>query len=211
MAHARTYLEDGPKDARVTLLFAHGAGAGMEHPFMQRTAVGLAERGLHVVRFEFPYMQAARTGKPGRSAGRPDSPAVLMATWKSVVEDFGGGARVVLAGKSMGGRIASMVADEVAARGLVCLGYPFHPPKKPEQLRTAHLATLKTKTLIVQGSRDEFGSREEVARYTLSPQIELSWIDDGDHSLTPRKKLGHDPTRSMEHVLDTVAAFVTRV
>lgn len=210
MAHARTYLEDGPqkaKDARVTLLFAHGAGAGMEHPFMQRTAEGLAERGLHVVRFEFPYMQAACTGK----RGRPDAPAVLMATWKSVVEDFGGGTRVVLAGKSMGGRIASMVADEVSARGLVCLGYPFHPPKKPEQLRTAHLATLKTKTLIVQGSRDEFGSREEVAGYTLSPQIELMWIEDGDHSLSPRKKLGHDPKRSMEQVLDAVAAFVASV
>jgi predicted alpha/beta-hydrolase family hydrolase len=203
-AHSLDYLEDGPEGASVSLLFAHGAGAGMEHPFMQRTAAGLAERGIHVVRFEFPYMHAARSTK----RGRPDSPAVLMETWKHAVADFGGGQRVLVSGKSMGGRIASMIADDVNARGLVCLGYPFHPPKAPEKLRTAHLAELQTKTLIVQGTRDEFGTREEVSSYALSPNIDVMWIEDGDHSLVTRKKLGHDPKLTLERVLDAVAAFV---
>ena len=88
-----------------------------------------------------------------------------------------------------------MIADEVGAAGVVCLGYPFHPPGKPERLRTAHLETLKTPTLIVQGTRDRLGSEEEVAAYTLSPSIELAWMADGDHSFKPRKKSGRTPSR----------------
>jgi predicted alpha/beta-hydrolase family hydrolase len=87
----------------------------------------------------------------------------------------------------MGGRMASLVADEVGVRGLVCLGYPFHPPGQPEKTRTAHLADLRTPTLIVQGTRDTLGSQEDVAGYALSPQIRLVWLADGDHSFKPRK------------------------
>ena len=148
-------LQDGPPDAPWTIALAHGAGAGMRSDYLEYFAAGLAARGLRVVRFEFPYM-AART--QGGKKGPPDREPVLRDTWKRVVERWGAD-RLVLAGKSMGGRIASLVADEVGARGLVCLGYPFHPVGKPTQLRTAHLAALRTPTLILQGTRDPFGTQ----------------------------------------------------
>jgi predicted alpha/beta-hydrolase family hydrolase len=106
----------------------------------------------------------------------------------------------------MGGRIASLIADELSVRGLCCVGYPFHPAGKPSQLRTAHLASLRTKTLIVQGTRDALGTREEALGYALSSAIELCFIEDGDHSLKPRKRSG----RSEEQALDEAAAAIAR-
>ena len=107
----------------------------------------------------------------------------------------------------MGGRIASLVADEVKADGLVCLGYPFHPPGKPESLRTSHLETLKTKTLIIQGTRDALGSADEVEGYALSPSIAVHWVGDGDHSLKPRKSSGRTLEQNMEEAIDQAARF----
>jgi predicted alpha/beta-hydrolase family hydrolase len=109
----------------------------------------------------------------------------------------------------MGGRIASMIADEVGARGLACVGYPFHPPGKPEQLRTAHLAALRTPTLILQGTRDPFGTPDEVAGYALSPAIRVQWIEDGDHSLVPRKASGRTRAGNLQTAVEAIAAFVT--
>jgi predicted alpha/beta-hydrolase family hydrolase len=133
---------------------------------------------------------------------------VLLATWRSVVASLGGGRSLVLGGKSMGGRMASLVADEVGARGLVCLGYPFHPPGKPERLRTAHLASLRTQALVVQGTRDAFGTREEVAGYPLSPAISLHWIEDGDHSLAPRRGSLRTRRQNLDEAVAAVAGFV---
>src|SRR5262249_24203016 len=93
-------------------------------------------------------------------------------------------------GKSMGGRIASLIADEAVSQGLVCLGYPFHPPGRPQNLRVEHLRHLRTPALIVQGTRDSLGSREEAGGYELSPRIRIAWIDDGDHSFKPTKRSG---------------------
>jgi hypothetical protein len=191
------YLIDGPAAAAHTYLFAHGAGGAMDSPFMSDVAARLGERGIRVVRFEFPYMAARREGK---KSGPPDRQPVLLATWKRVIEEHGGGGKVVIGGKSMGGRMASMVADEEHVRGLVCLGYPFHPPGKPQQLRTAHLATLTTPALIVQGTRDPFGRPDEVATYELSKAIRIEWVT-GGHSLEGRG--------SLERVTDLVASFVT--
>ena len=156
------FLVDGPGDASHTLVLAHGAGGPMDSSFLERVAAGLGERGIRVVRFEFPYM-ARRREAGGR--GAPDRPSVLTARWKEVVERFGGGPRLAIGGKSMGGRIASMIADEARARGLVCFGYPFHPPGDRERLRTKHLETLATPALILQGTRDPFGTREDVEGY----------------------------------------------
>ncbi len=128
----------------------------------------LAANAIRVVRFEFPYMRLRRT--EGRRKP-PDPPGVLQQSWRSVIEELGGGPQLFIGGKSMGGRIASMVADEARVRGLVCLGYPFHPPAKPAQLRVAHLKSLKTPALILQGERDPFGGAQEVPRYDLSPNI----------------------------------------
>ena len=176
----------------------------MRSPFMQRMAAGLGERGVRVARFEFPYMQKKSQGQ--RTA--PDRAPVLISAWKEALAAAFGGAPAVIGGKSMGGRIASMIADEVGAPGLLCLGYPFHPPKQPEKLRTAHLGELRTRTLIVQGTRDEMGTRQDVASYTLSKAIEILWIEDGDHSLTPRKRMGQDPKQAMQRVMDAVAELV---
>jgi hypothetical protein len=99
------------------------------------------------------------------------------------------------------------VVDEVGARGLVCLGYPFHPPGRPERLRTAHLAALRTPTLIVQGTRDPFGGPEEVAGYDLSPSIRIAWIEDGDHDLRPRARSGRTAAGNLAAALEAVAGF----
>jgi predicted alpha/beta-hydrolase family hydrolase len=178
------YVTDGPADAPLTFLFAHGAGGAMDTSFMNVVAQGIAEHGIRVVRFEFPYMAARRTSQ--KKGGAPDRQPVLLDTFRRVVEEHGGGAKVVVGGKSMGGRMASMIADEVGARGLLCFGYPFHPPGKPEQTRTAHLAELRTPALILQGTRDAFGTRADVSSYTLSPAIRIEWMEGGDHSLKGR-------------------------
>ena len=199
-------LFDGPDDAALTVVLAHGAGAPMNTPFMNEVARGLAADGFRVARFEFPYMLARRqTGKRG---GAPDREPILRNSWKEVVDKLGGGKRLVIGGKSMGGRIASMVADEVGARGLVCLGYPFHPPGRPEKLRTAHLETLSTPALIVQGTRDAFGTREDVAGYRLSPAIRVVWLEDGDHSWKPRASSGRTEAQNMAEALTAIRTFL---
>ena len=182
------FLFDGPEDARVTLLLAHGAGAPMDSAAMTATAKALAGAGFRVARFEFGYMAARRTGtrKP------PPRAETVMPEFVAAIDDLGPtNGPLIIGGKSMGGRVASMVADEFHAAGeiagLLCLGYPFRPPAKPDELRTAHLVELRTPTLICQGTRDEFGTREEVGGYALSPRIEVLWLEDGDHDLKPRK------------------------
>jgi predicted alpha/beta-hydrolase family hydrolase len=197
-------LFDGPKRASLRLALAHGAGAGMESAFMTEIAAGLGARAVRVARFEFPYMQRRRDGT--RSA--PDRLPILEETWRAVVLQLGAADGLVIGGKSLGGRIASMVADELRVRGVVCLGYPFHPPGKPTQLRTAHLEKMKTACLIVQGTRDTFGTREDVRQYELSKRIKLAWVEDGDHSLTVRKKMGQDPVQARTQVLDRIEAFL---
>jgi predicted alpha/beta-hydrolase family hydrolase len=185
------FLFDGPEDARFTLLLAHGAGAPMDSASMTAAAQSLADQGIRVARFEFGYMAARRTGD-GRKP--PPKAEKVMPEYIEAIDDLGPTrGPLFIGGKSMGGRVASMVADPllVAGRiaGLLCLGYPFHPPAKPEQLRTAHLEGLSAPALICQGTRDEFGTREEVSGYTLSPSIELLWLEDGDHDLKPRKSI----------------------
>jgi len=198
------FLFDGPDDAPVTLALAHGAGAPMDSPFMAFFAEGLAARGVRVARFEFPYMAARRAD--GRKRG-PDRPAVLLATWLDVIDRLGGPKRLVIGGKSMGGRIASLVADEAGVAGLICLGYPFHPAGRPATLRTAHLGDLATPTLIVQGTRDPLGSRDEVAGYPLSAAIRLCWIEDGDHDLTPRQRSGRTQAQNWREAVGLAAGF----
>lgn len=199
-------LTDGPETAPTTLILAHGAGAPMDSPYMAAMAHGISAAGIRVVRFEFPYMAARREGRrPG-----PDREPVLLETWRSVyrqVADPGKGA-LAIGGKSMGGRMASMVADELGAAALVGLGYPFHPPGRPERTRTAHLARLRTPALIVQGTRDPFGGPDEVATYTLSPAIRLHWVEGGDHDLKPRAASGRTQRQNLNEAVAAVVAFL---
>ncbi len=195
---------DGPADGSRTIVLAHGAGEGMDSPFMSFFATGLAERGFHVARFEFPYMADSRQTRKKKPPDRPD---VLKATWLQVVALLQS-KNLVIGGKSMGGRIASLIADQAGVHGLICLGYPFHPVGKPNQLRVEHLRTIKTPTLIVQGERDPFGNRQEVAGYQLSSAIQIHWVEDGDHSFIPRKKSGRTKQQNWEAALGVIESFV---
>jgi hypothetical protein len=205
------FLFDGDAGAPLTIALAHGAGAPMDSPFMAFFAEGLARHGYHVARFEFPYMAARRAGGSRRP---PDRPSVLIETWRNVIAKLGGELgpeRLVIGGKSLGGRIASMIADDAGVRGLVCLGYPFHPPGKQAEAanqRIAHLKTLRTPALIVQGTRDPFGTPEEVGGYALSPAIVVHWLEDGDHGFVPRKGSGRTPQQNQEEALDAIAALL---
>lgn len=202
------FLIDGPRDSPRTLVLAHGAGGAMDTPFLNVVASGVAAHGIRVVRFEFPYMAARRSGE--KRGGAPDRQPVLLQAWRDVVAELGG-ANVVIGGKSLGGRMASMVADELRVRGVVCLGYPFHPPGQPARIRTEHLASLTTPALIVQGTRDPFGTRDEVAGYQISPTIQVEWLEDGDHSFKPRKSSGFTERDHLARAIDRTAAFVIRV
>ena len=205
MAGQDDLLFDAPGGANGTLVLAHGAGAPMDSPFLARMAEGVAAAGIRVVRFEFPYMRARREGGRGRA---PDPAPVLRERWLQVIAKLGGAGGLVLGGKSMGGRIASMIADETGARGLVCLGYPFHPPGRPERLRVAHLEALATPALFVQGTRDTLGSREEIATYTLSPSIRVLFLEDGDHSFKPRARSGVTLEQNLAAAVRAVSEFV---
>jgi uncharacterized protein len=200
-------IVDGSKTAAKTFLFAHGAGAAMDSPFMQRVAEGVAASGVRVIRFEFPYMQRRReTGK----GGAPDPPRVLMQSFHDAIDEAGGSSGLVIGGKSMGGRIASMVADDAKVLGVVCLGYPFHPPGKLEKTRTSHLENLRTPTLILQGARDSFGSQEDVRGYKLSRAIRIEWLEDGDHSFKPRVRGGRTEADNVRAAIALAAEFIAR-
>ena len=186
------------------MALAHGAGAGIETSFMLAFAHGLSNQGFRVARFEFPYMARRRT--MGAKAP-PDKEPVLRETWLRVVEKLGP-ERLVIGGKSMGGRIASLIADEAGVQGLVCLGYPFHPTGKPDRLRVEHLGSFVTPTLILQGTRDQFGNREEVAKYKLAPSIHVHWLEDGNHDFTPRKASGRTEQQSWDEAVSEIERFI---
>ncbi len=193
------------KTTAITLVLAHGAGGPMDAPFMSTIAGGIAKAGLRVARFEFPYMHRRRaTGK----RGAPDPGPVLMQSWREAIDRLGGGERLVIGGKSLGGRIASMIADEAGVRGLVCLGYPFHPPGKPDQTRTRHLEQLRTPALILQGTRDPFGPPADVANYRLSRSIRIEWLEDGDHSFKPRARSGRTEADNLDAAVNFLAEFI---
>ncbi|WP_336083515.1 alpha/beta family hydrolase [Thalassospira sp. CH_XMU1448-2] len=198
------FLFDGDANAKLTIALAHGAGAPMDSPFMNEMAVALAKGGLRVARFEFPYMAKRRLD--GKKRG-PDRAPVLIPFLGEVVSQLGGPEMLILGGKSMGGRMASMVADDLGVAGLVCLGYPFHPPGKPDNLRTEHLAKLVTPTLICHGTRDPFGSPDEVVGYDLSDAIRLHWVEDGEHDFKPRKSSGRTQSQNISDAASAISDF----
>lgn len=192
-----------------TLVLAHGAGAGSTHPWMQKVAAGFAERGVQVVLFDFAYVAA------GRSV--PDRAPVLEATWREVWKGVTTRATgpVFAGGKSMGGRIASMVAAHPTATGfdpppagLIFFGYPLHPPAKPQLRRDAHLPSIRVPMLFLHGTRDPFGSPEEMEPLVASlKRATLQLCDHGDHSLVAAKK--NDPRGELlDRALDFAAEWM---
>lgn len=197
----------------VRVIFAHGAGAGMTHEFMQDISFRLIELAnqhqisLEVVRFNFPYM---RLREKTNSKRPPDRAPKLLADFAEHlrVHHFNhlhhNKTQLFIAGKSMGGRMASLLVSDDAPeyvaplqethlqeiKGVMCLGFPFHPPKKLEKFKGEHLARLKTSLLLLQGERDNMGTKEDVSAYTLAPCIQTIWLSDGDHSFKPRVRSG---------------------
>ena len=205
MLIAMDMIFDGPAKADRTFVFAHGAGGAMDTPFMNVIAQGLAGHQIRVARFEFPYMAARREG---RRKGAPDREPVLLDSWREAIAQLGGGSKVAIGGKSLGGRMASLIADEQGVRALVCFGYPFHPPGRPDRLRTKHLSGLVTPALILQGSRDPFGTADDVAKYDLAKSIRVEWLNDGDHSFKPRASSGVTVDQNLARAVELAAAFI---
>jgi predicted alpha/beta-hydrolase family hydrolase len=181
------------KPRKILFVLAHGAGAGQTHPFMVATAKGLAARGIDVVTFDFPYMHAKR--------GAPDKAPVLEQCFTTVIDASRSienlwRHRLVIGGKSMGGRMATHLgAQELPdLKGIVVLGYPLHPPGQPEKLRVAHLPSIAVPVLIVQGEKDAFGRPSELEPHLkdMKAAVTLHPVGGADHSLTVRSKRGAD-------------------
>ena len=216
MTDTPVLLWDGPTDASVVLILAHGAGLPMDSPFMTIVAEGVAEAGFRVARFEFPYMALRRS--EGRKKP-PDRAPVLLSTWRDVITHTRAAhpaATIVIGGKSMGGRMASMIAagiedekDATSISALVCMGYPFHPPGRPEKLRVEHLTAITVPMLIVQGERDPFGTNEEVPNYALSKSTQVTWMPDGEHSFKPRKRSGHTEAENLDLCIANISNFLS--
>jgi len=193
--------------ASATLILAHGAGAPMDSDWMNDMAGRLAGLGVNVLRFEFPYMAQRRVD----GVKRPPNPAPkLLDCWREVFALVRRHVAGVLAvgGKSMGGRMASLVADELGVDALVCLGYPFYAVGKPEKPRVEHLASLRTRALVVQGERDALGNREVVEGYSLAPGIEVFWLVAGDHDLKPLKVSGFTHEQHLASAAQKVSEFL---
>jgi hypothetical protein len=201
-AGARGYTS--PTPAATVLVLAHGAGAGQDHPFMVAAARGLAARGVDVVTFDFPYM-AQRRRIPDRAPvleRRFREAADAARTWSSA-------RRLCIGGKSMGGRMATHLGAQgvEALQGIVVLGYPLHPPGKPEQKRMSHLPAITAPVLIVQGERDVFGTPEELTPVveTMPARVTLHVVPGADHSLWTK---GQTRGALNDSLLDFIARWI---
>jgi predicted alpha/beta-hydrolase family hydrolase len=188
-------------------VFAHGAGAGQNSEFMELMALGLAKQNINVIRFNFAYMQLAEELGKRRPPDRADK---LIVHFNSVVSAIDKSLPVFIGGKSMGGRMASMLLEKSNALGCICMGYPFHPPGKPEKLRTEHLLAINKPVLILQGERDTFGTREEVGTFNLSERVEVSYLADGDHSFKPRKASGATLEANLDQIIEHSITFIRK-
>ncbi|MEH6627229.1 MAG: alpha/beta family hydrolase [Motiliproteus sp.] len=202
-------LVNGPKNAEHSFIFAHGAGAGMDHEFMTQVAEGLADKGVQVFRFEFPYMLKRREDGKRRPPDRADK---LLCAFRQQIATVPHHGKLFIGGKSMGGRMASLLAMEEDLDpdicGIICLGFPFHPPAKPEKLKGSHLAEIPLPTLILQGERDNMGTAEELAQFSFSKAVKLQILEDGDHSFKPRKRSGYSQQGHLHTTIEAIFGFI---
>ena len=197
-----------PAEPRALYVLAHGAGAGMRHPFLERAASALGERGIATLRYQFPYMEKRQR--------RPDPPAVATAAVRATVRaaaEAAPGVPLIAGGKSFGGRMTSTAQAEdplPGVRGLAFFGFPLHPPGRPGITRAEHLDLVKVPMLFLQGDRDEFAEllllRQVVRR--LGPRATLSVVKGGDHSFNVPKKLGGDPERVLGELAGLLVEWI---
>jgi len=187
------------------LLLAHGAGAGMESEFMLLLAEKLSAIGLQVVRFEFPYMEKTRQDGKRRP---PDRLPKLIESFESVIAGFDDDRPLYLAGKSMGGRVATHCLEACRAEAAFAFGFPFHPAGKPDSLRTEHLMQAVKPVLVFQGTRDKLGNYQEVLDYGLPSAVQLHWAEDGDHDLKPRKASGFSQMQHLDAAVSVIEEFI---
>ncbi|MFT5004339.1 MAG: putative alpha/beta-hydrolase family hydrolase [Flavobacteriales bacterium] len=199
-----TLINNAPNPI-ATFVFAHGAGAGKNSEFMQLMAQRITKHGINVVRFNFAYMQMAEDLGKRRPPDRSDK---LLVHFKKVLSEIDDRLPIFIGGKSMGGRMASMLLQESAALGCICMGYPFHPPGKPEKLRTEHLLAINKPVLILQGERDTFGTREDIGTYNLSAKVQIHYLADGDHGFKPRKASGFTLDDHLNLAITHTAEFI---
>lgn len=197
-----------PAESQRVLVFAHGAGAGMRHPFMETVSARLAERGIATLRYEFPYMAAGRR--------RPDPPRVLIATVRAAVligEELAEGLPVLAGGKSMGGRMTSAAAAAdalpAAVEGLVFFGFPLHAAGRPARERADHLRDVDRPMLFLQGTRDPLAALELVRSTCeeLGPRARLHIVGGADHSFRVLKRSGRTATEVLDELADVVASW----
>jgi predicted alpha/beta-hydrolase family hydrolase len=207
----KEFLVNSPENSpKGIFLLAHGAGRGAASPFMETVALAAVNSGVRVVRFNFPYMEKMlQTGK----RISPNSGKILRKCFSDVIShcielEQVPPKYIVVGGKSMGARAASMIADRHQVAGVVCLSYPFHPPRKPKPLRITHLQSIQTPTLICQGERDPNGRREEVEQYSLSKSIQFHWLADGDKNFKPRKTSGLSQQENMADAMKAINSFI---
>lgn len=204
-------IREGAVDAPVRILLAHGAGAGMEHAFLAELSRLLAGPDIEVVRFNFPYMSKHALDGKRRP---PDRQPALLDHWRQMIKAFAH-PRLFLAGKSMGGRMAVELyqesEDEMNAAGLLILGYPFHPPAKPDRWRGEVLKQIKTPTLLLQGERDTFGTRAELTDFPFSSAVSVHWLTDGDHGFKPRKSSGASEQGNLRQAAERIKDFIATI
>ena len=201
------FLFNGPNNANHKIVLAHGAGAPMNSNFMETIAIGLGKQGFRIIRFNFSYMKLSQVSGKKRP---PNATNMLINEWSSVISEIGCD-NLIIGGKSMGGRVASMIKTNTKIKGIVCLGYPFHPPGKDENLRVSHLLSLSSPMLICQGERDVFGSKASINNLKLPDIIKLHWLKDGDHSFKPKKSSEVTERDNLESAIKTVVEFIRNI
>jgi predicted alpha/beta-hydrolase family hydrolase len=199
-------------DAKALIVFAHGAGADMEHEYIADLVGLLNSQQLNVLRFNFPYMDKRKLDGKRRP---PDRMPSLIECYQTVLSNVDSALPIYIAGKSMGGRVAATIASDATlmvsnqVKGVICLGYPFHPVKKLDKLRLEPLQDTQLPVLILQGQRDALGSEDEIQNYEISTKCQIHYFPDGDHDLKPRVKSGFTLTQHKLLAAQKIKGFIS--
>lgn len=193
------------KDPIASMIFAHGAGADMDSVFIEEMTSAFVALNINVIRFNFPYMEQRKLDGKRRPPNKMD---VLVDTFQQQINNYDLDVPLFIGGKSMGSRVAAMLANDEKVAGVFCFGYPFHPQKKPEKLRLEPLQQAHKPVIIAQGSRDALGDENDIQGYNLDSNIQIHFLDDGDHDLKPRVKSGFTHREHKQLAINHVSQFI---